>query len=54
MDEAAVHRLWHGGCYLIAAADGGPGVGADAGAEFLQAEPGAGLAGADLEGYALA
>lgn len=40
--------------YLVAAADWGPGVYADGGAEFLQAEPGAGLAGADLEGYAFA
>ena len=37
---------------LINPADGGPGVYADAGCEFLEAEPGAGLIGADLEGHA--
>ena len=38
---------------LVQAADGGPGVGADAGVELLQAEPGAGLIGGDLERDAL-
>ena len=39
---------------LVGAADRGPGVDADAGAEFLQAEPGAGLVCAHLEGDAFA
>ncbi len=39
---------------LVQAADGGPGVGADRGGEFLQAEPRAGLVGAHLKRYALA
>ena len=45
--------------FSVQTADGGPGVGADAGREFLELEPGAGLGGAsradgDLEGDAFA
>ena len=36
---------------LVQAADWGPGVYPDRGREFLEAEPGAGLIGAYLEGY---
>src|SRR6266851_1117787 len=38
----------------VKAADGGPGVGAHQGREFLEAEPRSGLIGADLKSHALA